>query len=113
MADKLVDKIKPYSSEFKGIYGIPRGGIPLASYLSKELKLPIVSKPGLNDLIVDDISDTGETLKKFSYKRIACLYSTRWTKTKPDWYVRIKQSQDEWISFPWESENELTEKNNK
>ena len=54
-------------TEINSIYGIARGGLVLAVLLSHRLQLPIVEKDGINlrTLIVDDISDSGETLLEF------------------------------------------------
>jgi uncharacterized protein len=114
MAQTLIDKIKNCGQEFKGIYGVPRGGLPLAVYLSNHLELPLTynEKPGIDDLVVDDISDKGSTLNKYKNNIIVCLYSSLWTTMPPDIYLRMKQSPDHWIYFPWESKNQITEKNN-
>ena len=53
--------------EFSGIYGIPRGGLCLAVALSHKLKINLISEPSKNSLIVDDIYETGITLKTFKH----------------------------------------------
>lgn len=59
-------------------------------------------------LIVDDISDTGESLrisveyvksKNPSKIKVATLYVKPWTKFWPDYYVR---ETDKWIIYPYE-----------
>lgn len=100
LIDQLAKKIK---GKFDGIYGIPRGGLMIAVPLSHKLKLPLLLYPTKNSLVVDDISDTGKTLKRYEYKKIACLFSTDWTETKPDWYTSVKLSKKDWIVFPWEN----------
>ncbi len=89
--------------KFDGIYGVPRGGLPIAVSLSHSLKLPILLYPTEKTLVVDDISDTGKTLQSHKNKCIATLYSTKWTKTKPDYYVGEKLNKKDWIVFPWET----------
>ena len=113
MTLELAEQIKKSKIKFSGIYGIPRGGLPLAVYLSHNLELPLIfeGKPTLDHLIVDDISDKGNTLNNFQDYTIACLYSTPWTKNTPNWYVRLKQDENQWIIFPWEKDDR-TEKNN-
>ena len=57
--------------KFDGVYGIPRGGTVLAVMLSHKLDIPFIMdvKEGpyhaVRDdyIIIDDIVDTGETLK--------------------------------------------------
>jgi|SRR3989344_5629225 len=105
MADELAKKIK---GDFDGIYPIPRGGLPLGVALSHKLNLPLLEKPTKNSLIIDDISDEGNTLSKIKGKKIACLHSSLWTKTKPDWYVAVKKDKNDWIKYPWEVETPKT-----
>jgi hypoxanthine phosphoribosyltransferase len=109
MAHKLIKDIKSSKNKFDGIYGIPRGGLILAVYLSHQLNLPILAAPTKDTLIVDDISDEGKTLSSYKNRKIATLYSTSWTTVVPNWYARKKSSRDIWLIFPWE--NQETEKN--
>ncbi len=59
-------------------------------------------------LLIDDVADTGETLKKAKnfissvYKGdvyTATIHHKPWCKFKPDFYVRVV---DKWIIYPWE-----------
>jgi len=100
--ENLINKIKKSRYKFEDIYGIPRGGLPIAVELSHKLNLPLVFYPTKNTLVVDDISDEGNTLKDIKNKKIATLYTTPWTKTKPDFYVLEKVKKSSWIVFPWE-----------
>jgi hypoxanthine phosphoribosyltransferase len=47
---------------YKGVYGVPRGGLTLAVALSNRLNIPLLMAPDDNIIIVDDIWDTGKTL---------------------------------------------------
>jgi hypoxanthine phosphoribosyltransferase len=102
MIDKLAIKIKKSGIKFDGIFGIPRGGLPLAVILSYKMDIPVLLYPTKNTLVVDDISDNGYTLQRMKNKKIATIYSTDWTITKPDWFVEMKRSKDDWLVFPWE-----------
>ena len=53
--------------KFDGVYGIPRGGTVLAVMLSHKLDIPFITdlKDGDDYIIIDDIVDTGETLKRY------------------------------------------------
>ena len=102
LAEKLAEKIKLSGEEFDGVYGIPRGGLALAVFLSHKLNLPFLAVPTKNSLVADDIADTGITLKGLKYKKIAVLLSTEWTATKPDFSVKAKKTKNDWIVFPWE-----------
>ena len=102
MIDKLAKEIKKSKIRFDGIYGIPRGGLPLAVFLSHKLNLPVLLYPSKDTLVVDDISDNGYTLQRMKNKKIATLYSTKWTITPPNWHVKEKLDKTDWIVFPWE-----------
>lgn len=101
LVKELAEKIK---GNFDGIYGIPRGGLPIAVFLSHHLNIPLLEKPTKNSLIVDDISDNGTTLTPFTHNKIACLFSTPWTKVKPDWFIATKENKEEWLIYPWEKD---------
>jgi len=102
MIDELAEEIKKSQIKFDGVFGIPRGGLPLAVILSHQLEIPVLLYPTENTLVVDDISDNGFTLQRLKNKKIATLYSTDWTITKPDWFIEKKLSKEDWLVFPWE-----------
>lgn len=105
MVDNLVKKIKKSRLKFDGVYGIPRGGLIIAVCLAHKLNIPLLYvTPSPDDLVVDDISDTGKTLYSYDYKKTACLFTTPWTKTEPDFWVGEKLKKKDWIVFPWEEE---------
>ena len=104
MIDQLVKEIKKSKEKFDGVYGIPRGGLPLAVIISHMLKLPVLLYPTKDTLVVDDISDEGYTLQRMKNKKIATLYSTEWTITQPNWFVKMKKDKDDWLVFPWEAD---------
>lgn len=102
MCRQLANKIKKDKIEFDGIYAIPRGGLIPGVYLSHLLTLPLLTCPTNNTLLVDEISDNGGTSHFLKRKKFACLYSTTWTTSKPDYYCRLKKKKSEWLIFPWE-----------
>ena len=104
-SEELVQKIKDSKLVFDGVYGIPRGGLPLAVIVSHRLGLPLLLYPTKNSLVVDEISDTGKTLKSFKNRKIATLYTTPWTVTAPDFFVGTKEMKTDWIVFPWENKD--------
>mgnify|MGYP001558460868 FL=1 len=61
---ELASIIKNSNKTYNSLYGIPRGGQIVAVWLSHQLNIPIVEKDGINKdtLIIDDISDSGQTL---------------------------------------------------
>ena len=93
-----------------GVYGIPRGGIILASLLSYRLDVPMLLAPSKNCIVIDDISDTGETLlhfdrnssdngKKKGYHIVTMFYK-KGSLVKPEFYMFEKTNS--WIVYPWE-----------
>jgi len=103
--DKSVEYIanKCKFLEFSGVYGIPRGGLCLAVALSHKLKINLISEPIKNSLIVDDIYETGITLKTF--KNIeGAMFFVLFSKVRPTWWNSVNISEkSEWIVFPWEN----------
>jgi hypoxanthine phosphoribosyltransferase len=102
MLNNLVHKIKKSNYKFDGIYGVPKGGIIIAVCLAYKLNLPLLLYPTNNSLLVDDISDSGNTLKNIKHKKIATLFSSTWTKVIPNYFIKIKKDMNSWIIFPWE-----------
>ena len=103
--DKSVEHItnKCKYLEFSGIYGVPRGGLCLAVALSHKLNIKLISEPIKNSLIVDDIYETGITLKNFKDIEGA-IFFVLFSKTKPTWWNTVFISEkSEWIVFPWEN----------
>lgn len=91
-------------NKFKSVYGVPRGGLVPAVYLSHLLDIPIVQQPEKGTLIVDDIIDSGQTLKMYHNMRYstATIYYHTQSLFEPDIWVYLKT--DEWIMFPWETD---------
>ncbi len=97
--------------EFSGIYGVPRGGLCLAVALSHKLKINLISEPKKNSLIVDDVYETGLTLKTFKDIEGA-MFFVLFSKSKPKWWNSVFiAKKSEWIVFPWE--NTLDSKNDR
>lgn len=88
-----------------GVYGPPRGGLPLAVMMSHALDIPLLQAPAKRCLVIDDIADSGQTLKKYiesEYTHVAVMcYSKDTCPFKPDFYFKTK-SPEQWIEFPWE-----------
>jgi hypoxanthine phosphoribosyltransferase len=110
--DKLSKQIKESGVEINYIYGIPRGGLIPAVMLSHTLNIPLTNltwTPGINPindmrtLVVDEICDSGNTLKK--YIHAGCLtLSIHYKKSAivtPDFYCD-EITDNEFIYYPWE-----------
>ena len=81
-----------------------------SNYTDRQGQVRILEKPDLgNDgqgwLFVDEIADSGETIKAlrtlFPGARFACLTTKDHGKNRCDFYAK-SYAQDEWIVFPWE-----------
>lgn len=109
----LATEIKSNELALDAIYGIPRGGLCLATTLSHKLNIPLITKANhINGyakvLVVDDISDTGKTLKKVVNKHgyTSEIITATWHYSKtnssfePDYYYA--DNNGIWIEYPWE-----------
>jgi hypothetical protein len=95
----------------KHVWGVPLNGLIIASLLCKirkDLRLYIQNRPynyceGKNNLIIlDDISDTGNTLKKYkSHGMLATIHLRHSSLVIPDYYVK-KEDSDKYLIYPWE-----------
>jgi len=100
-------KAEGHLQHVEQIYGIPRGGLVLAVKLSHRLKLPLALLEDVvaygHTLIVDDISDSGETLGHIG-KLATCtatIHMVAGTAFIPDIWVE-ERAKDVWIVYPWE-----------
>ena len=95
---------------FDGVYGIPRGGTLLSVMLSHKLDIPYLERLsgmyGENFIVVDDIVDTGKTMKHYSTLEVCknayyvTIHEHEQSSVKPDYSVLYKE--DKWIVYPWE-----------
>ena len=130
----LSDKIRESGFKPDVIVGVCRGGWPPARVLSDLLDNPnlanaraefylgiaetnaepTISVPlsvpveGKKILVVDEVADTGRSLKvvkehilerKAAEVRVATVYCKFWSITKPDYFAKESSC---WIVFPWE-----------
>lgn len=104
-----VTKIHNDGKMLNGVYGIPRGGCCIAVLFSHLLNIEYLTEPRSGCLIVDDISDTGNTL--LQYKDYQCTTFTavakEVSKMVPDYCGMFIPKEDKhtdaWVAFPWES----------
>lgn len=88
--------LKQYS--FDNIYGIKRGGLIPAVHLSHLLSKPLTNNPISTTLIIDDIFDSGETIRSYLTSKIKyCLLST----SSEVLYSKRAEAKY-WYVFPWE-----------
>ena len=100
LVEDLCNTIKQSGAQIKSITGIERGGLIPAVMISHKLNIPYVTKINKNTLVVDDICDTGETLKNMVSGFTATLHYKPTASFTPDFYS--KEVGPEWIVYPWE-----------
>ena len=105
--DSLLNEVEEKNLSFTGVYGIPRGGLVLATLISYRLNIPLLLAPTKNCIIVDDIADSGRSLMhytendtQFNKYYIATMFYCNRSLVKPDFYQFNKE--DKWIVYPWE-----------
>jgi len=87
--------------QYEAIYAIPRGGVPVGIILSNLLNIPLIDDKEMIDsnvLIVDDLTDSGATLKQYPGNDTAVLYKKSWSPLTTYWV----EETDDWIEFPYE-----------
>ena len=110
---ELVRDYKENDHKCVGVYGPPRGGLPIAVTLSHRLGIPFIQteEDMLNTkgsmLVVDDIVDTGKTLERLKplmgpTNVIYTIYYHKQSTVTPNAYVFEKKG--DWVVFPWEED---------
>jgi uncharacterized protein len=100
LVEDLCNTIATSGVEIKSIAGIKRGGLIPAVMVSHKLNIPYVDRINKDTLVVDDICDTGETLKKSIAMYTATLHYKPTAGFTPDFYA--KEVGSDWIVYPWE-----------
>ena len=126
LAWRLLEKVP-----FTGIIAVTRGGLVPAAIVARELDIRLIdticvisykdqvkgeveflkyktmANDGSNWLIVDDLVDTGETIKALRPQLPNAHYATVYAKPngrdQVDTFI-TEVSQDTWIYFPWDLE---------
>jgi hypoxanthine phosphoribosyltransferase len=106
LVEDLCQTIASSGAEIKSITGIQRGGLIPAVMISHKLHIPFVSRINKDTLVVDDICDTGETLKNTIGMYTATLHYKPTAIFTPDFYS--KEVGTEWIVYPWERNDSET-----
>ena len=113
--ESLIYQIKQSNTKITAIGGLPRGGLIPAVLLSHKMDIPFVSQanvklvPG-NILIVDDICDTGKTLKRFKFEDnvyTATIHYKTSAEYKPHFWFKLA-NENKWIVYPWEQKESET-----
>ena len=104
----VVEDVKKRNLKPSGVYGLPRGGLIYAIWLSYKLDIPVLTHAAKDCIIIDDISDTGRSLYHFVDNRtqfnkyyITTMFYVNDSLVTPDFYMKEKQVGD-WIVYPYE-----------
>jgi len=102
-------KISLSGNKYNYITGIPRGGLIPAIMISHILNIPFIENSKLwtidyrRSLLVDDISDSGKTLKKYSEVIDKASIVCRITLLNRPKYYSLVIPENQWVMFPYES----------
>jgi hypoxanthine phosphoribosyltransferase len=108
LVNKLCEKIITEQPQIDSVFGLKRGGLIPAVMVSHKLGLPWSDVMLPNTLVVDDICDTGITLKNCIGGYTAVLhYKPHTSCYQPNIYATIHEG-DEWIIYPWERKDSET-----
>jgi len=93
---------KTWRGRCDNVYGIPQGGAPLAVMVAYILGVPLAPEAiiGMNTLVVDDLVDSGKTLKRYFGKHHVDAAFRK--SHSPTHYAPDATCIDDWLSFPWE-----------
>ena len=102
LVDTLCEKIITDLPNIDSVFGLKRGGLIPAVMISHKLGLPWADVMLPNTLVIDDIADTGETLKNCIGGYTAVLhYKPHTSCYMPNLWACVHEG-DEWINYPWE-----------
>ena len=102
LVEKLCEKIITEQPNIDSVFGLKRGGLIPAVMVSHKLGLPWSDVMLPNTLVIDDICDTGITLKNTIGVYSAVLHHKPHTSCyTPNIYAQIHEG-NEWIIYPWE-----------
>ena len=107
----LHDNILESGEKFEYVKGLPRGGLIPAVMLSHKSGISYESHEltlhQRNALVVDDICDSGKTLKTIQFPTAVLHYKPHTSIIEPTFYA-CKFESDDWIVYPWENEDSKT-----
>lgn len=124
---ETIERDAPALKDFTKIVGLARGGVILASLIQRFHPCAhlVVHDPACvlfvgddNVLVVDDIWDSGETIKQVKERcfiREGNLHfytlTSKQDPTLPNHSTGVVLQTPEWIVFPWEIEETTTDEN--
>lgn len=104
LADQLAKRHR--YAELDSVFGVPRGGVPVAVMVAHRLQLPLVEAPRAGTLIVDDLVDSGATFNRYPDNiRDALLRKPH----SPELLAPDAKETTGWVVFPWEQDSSPTD----
>lgn len=104
-SNSLVNRMKHIG--VKAVYYVPRGGVKASVFTGMESYFQTVTDPQQADAIVDDLVDSGATLRRFRELAPAATFCALFTKHTPAGYLYgATRERSKWLVFPWELEEE-------
>ena len=104
---KIQERLFYTDDMYTSIHGLSRGGLTPAVMVSHKLNIrytdiPIPSTWDSECLIIDDIVNSGETLKEWDgYPTVVLHYKSHTSCCTPTIHA-VEQTTDDWIVYPWE-----------
>lgn len=102
LARRAAKTIMPRTDRASRVYAIPRGGITAAMFMRASRHFELVDHPSQADYIVDDLIDSGDTMKR----TLAAAPSHAVPVVLIDKTDAQSRYHGKWIVFPWESDSE-------
>ena len=103
LALAVAQQIRQSDLQHMKCYAIPRGGVSAAYAIQKYVNFHLVDTPHQADFFIDDLLDSGETMRRFCDEYPGRPFLTLIDKLNPEYLGR-------WIVFPWEVEDDGTDK---
>ena len=104
----LKQKVLDELPEIGSVMGIARGGLIPAVMLSHKLGVPYTNLVDPNTLVVDDICDSGVTIKEAPGSYTATLHYKSSAIVKPSVYASLLLNESQWVVYPWENDDSNT-----
>lgn len=99
-----------WAGDVDAVFGVPRGGIPVAALVAGMMDLPLVEEPHVGRcLVLDDLVDSGRTLAAFDGHKTDALYRK---PHSPAELAPMGKELDGWLVFPWEGDETVAAETN-
>lgn len=103
--ERLTQRLTGMSNGITHVYGIPQGGVPVALLVAQATGLLITDQPAPGrTLIVDDLVDTGTTMRTYREQGYLCEALYRKPHSPQDLAPDATQV-EAWLAFPWERDD--------